>query len=42
MLVKFLGLTIDHNLIFDTDILNACEMAIVKIGNLSRIRNAFL
>ena len=38
--VNLLGITIDHNLTFDTHISNICKTASAKIKSLSRIRNA--
>ena len=39
-LVKTLGISIDHNLTFDTHISNICMTTDAKIKCLSRIRNA--
>ena len=38
--VNLLGITIDHNLAFDTHIWNICKTASAKVKSLSRIRNA--
>ena len=38
--VNLLGITIDHNLTFDTHISNICKTASAKVKSLSRIRNA--
>ena len=38
--VKLLGITIGHNLIFDTHVSNICKMTSAKVKSLSRIRNA--
>ena len=40
--VKLLGITIDHNLTFDTHVSNICKTASAKVKSLSRIRNAFI
>ena len=41
-LVNLLGITIDHNLTFDTHVSNICKTASAKVKSLSRIRNAFI
>ena len=38
--VNLLGITIDHNLTFATDVSNICKTASANVKNLSRIRNA--
>ena len=38
--VNLLGITIDHNLTFNTHISNICKMTSAKVKSLSRIRNA--
>ena len=38
--VNLLGITIVHNLAFDTHIWNICKTASAKVKSLSRIRNA--
>ena len=38
--VNLLGVTIDHNLTFDTHVSNICKTASEKVKSLSRIRNA--
>ena len=38
--VKLLGLTIDHNLTFDTHASNICKTASAHMKNLTRIRNS--
>ena len=37
--VNLLGITIDHNLTFDTNISNICKTASAKVKSLSTIRN---
>ena len=37
--VNLLGITIDHNLTFDTHVSNICKTANAKVKSLSRIRN---
>ena len=37
---NLLGITIDHNLTFDTHVLNICKTASAKDKSLSKIRNA--
>ena len=41
-LVNLLGITINHNLTFDTHVSNICKTASAKVKSLSRIRNAFI
>ena len=38
--VKFLGITIDHDLTYHTHVSNICKTARAKVKSLSRIRNA--
>ena len=38
--VNLLGITIDHNLTFDTHVWSICKTTSVKVKGLSRIRNA--
>ena len=38
--VNLLGITIDHNLTFDTHVSNICKTASAKVKSLSKIRNA--
>ena len=40
--VSLLGITIDHNLTFDTHISNICKTASAKVKSLSRIRNVLV
>ena len=40
--VNLLGITIDHNLKFNTHVSNICKRVSVKVKSLGRIRNALL
>ena len=42
MSVNLLGITIDHNLTFNTHVSNICKTVTVKVKSLGRIRNALL